>query len=67
MNLDTIEKAFNIIKSQVLAIETATNEYERTLNQTYIVDIADEMKLVKEQIENEDILNANIKNIYKTI
>ena len=67
MNLDTIEKAFNIIKSQVLAIETATNEYERTLNQTYIVDIADEMKLLKEQIENEDILNANIKNIYKTI
>lgn len=67
MNLDSIEKAFNTIKSQVLAIETATNQYERTLNQTYIVDIADEMKLVKEQIENEEILNAKITNLEKSL
>lgn len=59
-NLDIIDKAMNTIKSQITAIVSATNQYERTLHQEYIVNVADEMKLLKDDIENEEILNAKI-------
>lgn len=66
-NLDVIDKAFNTITSQLKAISSGVNQYERTLNETYIVDVADEMKLLKEQIESEEVLNARIINLEKEL
>lgn len=62
-NLDVIEKAFDTIKVQLNAISSSVNQYERTLNETYVIDIANEMKLLKEQIQNEDILNSKILSL----
>lgn len=66
-NLDVIEKAFNTMKSQLNAITSNVNQYERTLNEKYIVDVADEMKLLKEQIESEEVLNARIITLKKEL
>ncbi len=66
-NLDVIEKAFSTITSQLDAITTSVNQYERTLNETYIIGVADEMKLLKEQIESEEVLNARIITLEKEL
>ncbi len=66
-NLDVIDKAFATITSQLKAISSGVNQYERTLNETYIVDVADEMKLLKEQIESEEVLNARIISLEKEL
>lgn len=66
-NLDVIDKAFATITSQLKAISSVVNQYERTLNETYIVDVADEMKLLKEQIESEEVLNARIISLEKEL
>lgn len=66
-NLDVIEKAFGTITSQLNAISSSVNQYERTLNENYIVNVADEMKLLKEQIENEEVLNARIISLEKEL
>lgn len=66
-NLDVIEKAFCTITSQLNAITTSVNQYERTLNENYIVNVADEMKLLKEQIESEEVLNARIITLEKEL
>lgn len=67
VNLDVIEKAFGTITSQLNAITTSVNQYERTLNENYIVNVADEMKLLKEQIESEEVLNARIITLEKEL
>src|SRR5699024_8304767 len=66
-NLDVIDKAFNTLKSQLGAIATSVNQYERTMNEKYVVGVADEMKLLKEQIESEEVLNAKIINLEKDL
>lgn len=66
-NLDVIDKAFNTLKSQLGAIATSVNQYERTMNENYVVAVADEMKLLKEQIESEEVLNARIINLEKEL
>ena len=40
-NLDVIDKAFNTLKSQLGAIATSVNQYERTMNEKYVVGVAD--------------------------
>ena len=66
-NLDVIDKAFKTLKSQRGAIATSVNQYERTMNEKYVVGVADEMKLLKEQIESEEVLNAKIINLEKDL
>lgn len=66
-NLDVIEKAFGTITSQLNAITSSVNQYERTMQEQYIVGVADEMKLLKEQIENEEVLNARIISLEKEL
>lgn len=66
-NLHIIENAMNTIKSQINAISSATNQYERTLEEKYIVNISDEMKLLKEQIQNEEVLTNKITILEATI
>lgn len=66
-NLDMIDKAFGTITNQLKAITSSVNQYERTLTENYIVDVADEMKILKEQIENEEILRATIIGLEKDL
>lgn len=66
-NLNVIEKAFDTIKSQVKAISSSVNQHEITLNETYVEGIADEMKLLKEQIQKEDVLNLKIEKLEKEL
>lgn len=66
-NLDIIDKAMKTITSQINAIATATNQYERTLEEKYIVNIANDMQLLKEQIQNEEILTAKIISLENNI
>lgn len=59
-NLNVIDKSFNVIKSQINAIVTAINQFDREMDEKYIVNIACKMKELKDEIVNEDILKAKI-------
>ena len=59
-NLNVIDKSLNVIKSQINAIVTAINQFDREMDEKYIVNIACKMKELKDEIVNEDILKAKI-------
>lgn len=59
-NLNVIDKSFNVIKSQINAIVTAINQFDREMDEKYTVNIACKMKELKDEIVNEDILKAKI-------
>lgn len=62
-NLDIIEKACNTLKSQIVAISSAVNQQEKHLHEKYIEGVANEMKILKGQIEQEELLNTEIINL----
>ena len=59
-NLNVIDKSFDVIKSQINAIVTAINQFDREMDEKYIVNIANGMRTLKDEILNEEILKAKI-------
>ena len=64
-NLAVIDKAMNTIQSQIKAITSSVNQYETTLYENYIVGVSEELNTVREEIENEEMLNVKIFNSLK--
>ncbi|MEG0022350.1 MAG: hypothetical protein RR745_05750 [Bacilli bacterium] len=64
---DLMGKSYRAIQSHIDSITNAMNEYEKSLNKEYIEDVADEMTILKRQIESEEVLNARIINLEKEL
>ena len=63
-NLDTIDKAIATLNSQLSAIVTSVNQYERSLNERYVEGFGEQLLELKTDIEkeNEELLANSSKN-----
>lgn len=59
-NLDTIDKAIATLNSQLSAIVTSVNQYERSLSEKYITGFGEQLVELKADIEQEEILQSKI-------
>lgn len=66
-SIDTINKAFGTITRTLESIQGSVNQHERTMQEQYIVNVADEMKVLKEQIQNEEVLEAKNMKLEKEL
>ena len=59
-NLDVIDKAIATLNSQLSAIVTSVNQYERSLSEKYITGFGEQLLELKTDIEQEEILQSKI-------
>ena len=64
-NLDTIDKAIATLNSQLSAIVTSVNQYERSLNERYVEGFGEQLLELKTDIEQEEILQSKIIKLEK--
>ena len=64
-NLDTIDKAIATLNSQLSAIVTSVNQYERSLSEKYITGFGEQLLELKTDIEQEEILQSKIITLQK--
>lgn len=64
-NLDTIDKAIATLNSQLSAIVTSVNQYERSLNKRYVEGFGEQLLELKTDIEQEEILQSKIIKLEK--
>lgn len=64
-NLDTIDKAIATLNSQLSAIVTSVNQYERSLSEKYITGFGEQLLELKTDIEQEEILQSKIIKLEK--
>ena len=55
-NLNVIDKSFDVIKSQINAIVTAINQFDREMDEKYIVNIANGMRTLKDEIFPKEVI-----------
>jgi predicted nucleic acid-binding Zn-ribbon protein len=65
-NLDVIDKAIATLNSQLNAIVTSVNQYERSLNERYIDGFGEQLVELKADIEKEEILQSKIITLEKS-
>ena len=65
--MDSIDKSLENIHTQFKSITKAVNEEHENMINTYIIGTADEMRLIKSQIENEAVISAKTINLEKEI
>ena len=64
-NLDVIDKAIATLNSQLNAIVTCVNQYERSLSEKYITGFGEQLVELKADIEQEEILQSKIITLQK--
>ena len=65
--MESIDKSLENIHTQFQAVTKAVNEEHENMINTYIIGTADEMRLLKSQIENEAVISAKTINLEKEI
>ena len=65
--MNSIDKSLENIHIQFNAITKAVNQEHENMISTYVIGTADELKLLKSEIENEEVINAKTIKLEKEI